>query len=86
MAERSDPPVTAEDFWRLIHGEQARWRTSRTLQWCANQRLAFDSPQRCPAGPAVHAIEPGHSYFDTGETVGQWRTLHLCSICARRPT
>jgi hypothetical protein len=89
MAEpsRPDPAAsTVEDFWRLLHGEQARWRTSHTLQWCANRGFPFDSPHRCPAGSGVRVIEPGDRYFDTGEAVGQWRTLHLCAACARRTT
>jgi hypothetical protein len=78
MAEFS----TAE-WWTLLHPSQARWRTSSTLQWCANQRVAGGDPDRCRAGSGVHAIVPGDRYFDTGEAAGPV-TLRLCADCARR--
>ena len=80
-----DPVLTEADWWKVLHDSAARWRTSRTVQWCANQRLSADQPGRCPAGPAVPAIEPGDRYFDTAELAEPpHRTLHLCQACAVR--
>ena len=79
--------MSEADWWSALHGASARWRQSRTLQWCANQRLGGADPAHCEAGPAVQAIEPGDAYFDTGEVVEPpWRTLHLCARCANRRT
>ena len=51
MSERErleTPASSAEHFWSLIHGDAARWRTSRTAQWCANQRAAVERRARLP--------------------------------------
>jgi hypothetical protein len=77
--------MTEADWWSVLHDSDARWRTSRTTQWCANQRLPGDEPSRCGSGGGVAAIEPGDIYFDTGEALnGSARTLHLCAPCAQR--
>jgi hypothetical protein len=85
MDDVDEAVITEADWWVGLHDGAARWRTSRTVQWCANQRLPSDHATRCDAGPAVPAIEPGSRYFDTGELVEPpWRTLHLCLRCASR--
>ena len=80
--------MTEADWWSALHDSDARWRTSHTTQWCANQFLPVDEPSRCEAGPGTPVIEPGDGYFDTAEPIeladGSRRTLHLCMTCAQR--
>lgn len=78
--------MTEADWWSVLHDSDARWRTSRTTQWCANQRLPGDEPSRCAHDASEPAIEPGDAYFDTGEHLetSTRATLHLCAPCAER--
>ena len=77
---------TLEEFWRTIHGDEARWRTAlRKAHYCSNQRLHDTHPQRCPTDAARPAIAIGDRYFDTAEVIDQWRTAKLCSHCAVTP-
>lgn len=81
-------PPTLVDYWVDVHGpDAARWRTAhRTEHWCSNQRLHAQHPQRCPTHEDRPAIAIGDRYFDTAETIDQWRTAKLCPTCALTPT
>jgi hypothetical protein len=43
------------DWLLLLQPATARWRTSATLQWCANQRPPAADAERCPVGAVCAA-------------------------------